>query len=213
MRHYTLLDNFIHEVDTAMRTILAPSQRASSRKVPGASLDDVTLLQKDKQHIAGLMRVNHAGEVCAQALYKGQALTAELKHIKEQMLKSADEEIDHLSWCETRLAELNSKPSILNPAWYMASYLLGAIAGLIGDKWSLSFVAETENQVVSHITKHLNQIPSNDLKTKAILEQMAIDEANHASIAKEAGAEDLPLAIKKIMHITAKALTFGSYYI
>jgi ubiquinone biosynthesis monooxygenase Coq7 len=159
------------------------------------------------------MRVNHAGEVCAQALYQGQALTAELTHIKEQMNQSAAEEIDHLAWCEERLDELGAKTSLLNPIWYGGSLLLGALAGLAGDKISLGFVAETERQVTSHLKKHLEHLPAEDKKTIAILERMQADEEHHANLAIQAGASTLPLVVTKMMSAISKLMTKSSYYI
>lgn len=214
MRHYTVFDNLILGVDNALRTICIPKLRGSTRPTPlQGKQDDVTMGIDDKRHVAGLMRINHAGEVCAQALYQGQALTAKLPDVREQMRKASIEEIDHLAWCEERLLELDSKVSILNPIWYTGSFLLGAIAGLLGDGVSLGFVAETEKQVVSHLQKHLAKIPENDVKTKAILMQMEKDEGQHAQMAQEAGAIELPFLVRKMMHITSKLLTFSSYYI
>jgi ubiquinone biosynthesis monooxygenase Coq7 len=158
------------------------------------------------------MRVNHAGEVCAQALYKGQALTAQLQHIKKQMNQAALDEIDHLAWCEERLIELGSKPSIFNPLWYSGALVLGALAGLAGDGISLGFVAETERQVSAHLQKHLNQIPERDEKTKAIIKMMQIDEEHHATVAKEAGGVELPFFIQQLMSVVSKIMTKSSYY-
>ena len=158
------------------------------------------------------MRVNHSGEVCAQALYQGQALTAQLSQVKEQMTQAAAEEIEHLAWCEKRLAELDSKPSLLNPIWYGGSLLLGALAGLAGDKISLGFVAETERQVTAHLQSHLRRIPAEDSKTKVILEQMQVDEEHHAETAVQAGAVELPYLVKKVMSAVSKLMTKSSYY-
>lgn len=143
------------------------------------------------------MRVNHAGEVCAQALYRGQALTAKLVEVRAQMAEAAAEEIDHLAWCEERLRELDSRPTVLNPFWYLGSLMLGMAAGLAGDRWSLGFVAETERQVSQHLQKHLQKLPAQDNKTKLILERMHEDEAYHADMAMAAGAAELPDFIKK----------------
>lgn len=159
------------------------------------------------------MRVNHAGEVCAQALYQGQALTATLKHIKKQMTQAAAEEVDHLAWCETRLSQLGSKPSLFNPFWYAGSIVLGAAAGLAGDKISLGFVAETERQVAHHLQEHLRAIPGSDQKTKAILEGMLEDELHHADTAVHAGAVELPYLIKQLMHAVSRLMTKSSYYL
>ena len=145
------------------------------------------------------MRINHTGEVCAQALYQGQALTARLADVRESMEHAASEEVDHLAWCEQRLTELNSRPSLLNPLWYSMSFGLGAVAGMAGDKWSLGFVAETENQVCEHLEEHLEKLPENDQRSKAILEQMIVDERKHGETAKAAGGADLPLPIRHIM--------------
>ena len=159
------------------------------------------------------MRVNHAGEVCAQALYQGQALTAQLKEVKAQMTEAAAQEVDHLAWCEQRLSELGSRPSILNPIWYGGSIALGALAGLAGDKWSLGFVAETERQVTKHLQTHQQHLPTQDVKTKAILAKMQDDEEHHAEVASKAGAAELPFFIKQLMQCVSKLLTKTSYYI
>lgn len=159
------------------------------------------------------MRVNHAGEVCAQALYQGQALTAQLTHIKKQMSDAAAEEIDHLAWCEERLTELGSKPSLLNPFWYGGSIILGALAGFVGDKVSLGFVAETERQVSAHLQHHLQQLPAKDKKSQAILFKMKEDEEQHATTALNAGAIELPYIVKQLMRVVSKLMTKSSYYV
>ena len=213
MRQLTLVERIVSEVDTALRTICVPQQRSSKRINPGDSVQESVLSADEQRQVAGLMRVNHAGEVCAQALYQGQALTAQLTQVKAQMTEAAAEEIDHLSWCEQRLRELNSQPSMLNPLWYTASLTLGMIAGLAGDRWSLGFVAETERQVTAHLGEHLQQLPPQDSKTQAILAQMHEDEAHHADAAHQAGAAELPLLIKKLMNGVSRLMTQSSYYI
>lgn len=213
MRRLSLGDKLLCELDTALRTLITPQHRNSVRPNPGQNVTEQSLNTQETRHVAGLMRVNHAGEVSAQALYQGQALTAQLTAVKTQMTEAAAEEIDHLAWCEQRLRELNSHPSLLNPLWYAGSLMIGALAGLIGDKWSLGFVAETERQVTEHLQQHLKNLPASDLKTKAILAQMHDDEAHHAEVASAAGAAELPFLIKKIMQCTSKLLTKSSYYI
>lgn len=212
MRHFNRLDTILGEIDTMLRTLAPPKHRASQRPLPGAECADPILTPAQKKHIAGLMRVNHAGEVCAQALYQGQALTAHLTHIKEQMANAAAEEEDHLAWCEQRLSELNSNTGLLNPLWYLGSLMIGALAGFAGDAISLGFVAETEKQVSQHLQTHLNNLPDNDLKTRAILEQMHEDETHHADMAKQAGAIELPKIIQQLMTHVAKIMTKTSYY-
>ncbi|MBI2785024.1 MAG: 2-polyprenyl-3-methyl-6-methoxy-1,4-benzoquinone monooxygenase [Legionella longbeachae] len=213
MRKTNALDTLISEVDNAMRTLLPPKKRISTRHSPAINLSDTPLSVQEKKHIAGLMRVNHAGEVCAQALYQGQALTAHLTHIRKQMSDAAAEETDHLAWCEERLCELGSQPSILNPIWYGGSILLGALAGFAGDKISLGFVAETERQVSAHLHRHLQKIPIKDKKTQAILTQMQEDEEQHASAAMMSGAIELPYIVKQVMRVVSKLMTKSSYYI
>jgi 3-demethoxyubiquinol 3-hydroxylase len=213
MRNLSTLDNLLCEIDLALRTLLPPGQRASKRKSPAENLNEQPLTSQEKHHVAGLMRVNHAGEVCAQALYQGQALTAQLTKVKSQMVAAAEEEVDHLAWCEERLYQLGSQPSKLNPLWYLGSFMLGSLAGLAGDRWSLGFVAETEEQVAAHLQKHLQNLPMQDEKSKAILEQMYKDEAHHADVAQGAGAANLPFVIKKLMHEVSKLMTRSSYHI
>lgn len=214
MRHLNALDKITSEIDTALRTLLVPKKRPFTRPTPNPTVVPTNLLTlQEKKHIAGLMRVNHAGEVCAQALYQGQALTAKSLVVREKMAQSAAEEVDHLAWCEERLSELGDKASVLNPLWYASSFLLGLIAGLAGDNISLGFVAETERQVGAHLTKHLGQIPEKDERTKAILMQMREDEAHHAQSAHVAGASELPDTIKYLMAKTAKLMTTSSYYL
>ena len=159
------------------------------------------------------MRVNHAGEVCAQALYRGQALTAKLETVREQMHEAAEEEIDHLAWCETRLQELESQPSVFNAFWYAGSWFIGAFAGLIGDQWSLGFVAETERQVTAHLERHLQKLPASDKRSEAILSQMRIDEIAHAELAHNAGAANLPFLIQRLMYSISNVLTKSSYHL
>lgn len=213
MRPLSLLDKCLCEIDTALRTLLIPPKRQSDRKNPAQDVHESSLSLAEKQHVAGLMRVNHAGEVCAQALYQGQALTAKLTTIKEQMTTAAAEEVEHLAWCEQRLRELNSQPSVLNPFWYASSFLLGAFAGLAGDRWSLGFVAETEHQVTAHLQKHLTNLPPQDIKTKAILTQMQEDESHHAQVAHAAGAAELPAFVKQLMQTVSAVMTKSSYYL
>jgi len=213
MRHLTLIDQLLGGFDTALRTVCSPTQRPCNRTTPAHNLPEASLDVSIKRHIAGLMRVNHAGEVCAQALYQGQAITAKLDTIRLQMAEAAEEEVDHLAWCEQRLRELDHRPSWLNPLWYAGSFMLGAVAGLAGDRWSLGFVAETERQVTSHLESHRLRVPVEDVKTQAILAKMQDDEAQHADAAVAAGAAELPMIIRQMMRGVSKLLTFSSYYV
>lgn len=212
MRKFNLLDSLISEFDQSLRTVFATApttERANpSKKIPVN--DELT---KEEAHLsANLMRVNHAGEIAAQGLYRGQALTAKREDVREQMERSAMEENDHLSWCENRLTELNSHKSYLSPLWYWGSFSIGAAAGLVGDKWSLGFVKETEDQVVRHIDHHITRLPANDLTSMSILQQMKEDEIHHADVAVQAGAAELPWPIRKIlMPINAKVMTTLSF--
>ncbi|MBT8142999.1 MAG: 2-polyprenyl-3-methyl-6-methoxy-1,4-benzoquinone monooxygenase [Gammaproteobacteria bacterium] len=212
MRHFDLLDRAILELDKALQT-RAGAKKLAQRPTPVPESNSDNITDEQKLTAARLMRVNHSGEVAAQALYQGQAFTAKLDSVREQMQHAADEEIDHLAWCEDRLDELGAKPSILNPVWYAGSFAIGALAGIAGDKWSLGFVEETERQVVDHLQEHLDKLPENDQRTRAIIEQMQSDEAEHGDMAKDAGAADLPRPIKALMKLTSKVMTRSSYWI
>ena len=208
----SLVDQIISEIDKGLKFSLDNYQK-ESRAYPAEEIEEDNLSELDRSHSANLMRVNHSGEVAAQGLYRGQALTAKLVGTREKMDKAALEELDHLSWCNKRLEELNDRPSHLNPLWYGLSFGMGAIAGFAGDKWSLGFVHETEHQVVKHLEGHLENLSTNDKKTIAILEQMKIDEAKHSDEALDSGAEILPDGIKSLMGVIAKVMTKTSYYV
>ncbi|MDP2228668.1 MAG: 2-polyprenyl-3-methyl-6-methoxy-1,4-benzoquinone monooxygenase [Moraxellaceae bacterium] len=210
MRRYSLIDRFIQEADRALRTV-APHATQAQRPTPASPHAEPALDDHERQHVAGLMRVNHTGEVCAQALYQGQALTAKLPEIRAEMERAAREEEDHLAWCESRVTELGSHTSYLNPLWYAMSFGIGAAAGLAGDKWSLGFVAETERQVCDHLQGHMTRVPLRDEKTLAILEQMHHDEAEHMQMAIGAGAADLPAPVKSLMAVVAGVMTRTAY--
>ena len=207
-----LIDLLINEVDKGLK-YSTQNYQTESRPYPADKIEQDSLNEFEKNHSAGLMRVNHSGEVCAQALYRGQALTAKLVDTRAKMEQAASEELDHLSWCNKRLEDLNNKPSLLNPIWYGMSFSLGAVAGLIGDKWSLGFVHETEEQVVKQLDGHLDKLSKKDFKTKAVIEQMRIDEEQHSHDALEAGAKILPDEIKNLMSKVAKVMTSSSYHI
>ena len=209
-RSYTRLDRLLMQGDAAMRTLL-PFSGQPFRASPAVPLPEAQLTAETSKHLAGLMRINHTGEVCAQALYQGQALTAKLPEVREAMEHAADEEIDHLAWCEQRIRELGGRPSLLNPLFYGLSFGVGALAGLVSDKVSLGFVAATEDQVVKHLDEHLTQVPHEDQKTRAILEQMKDDEQQHASRALEAGGLRFPAPVKFGMSLLAKVMTGSTY--
>ncbi|HSQ08838.1 MAG TPA: 2-polyprenyl-3-methyl-6-methoxy-1,4-benzoquinone monooxygenase, partial [Chromatiaceae bacterium] len=171
------------------------------------------LSEEERRHVARLMRINHTGEVCAQGLYQGQALTARLPEVRAKMERSAQEENDHLAWCEHRLEALGDRKSLLNPLWYLGSFAMGAAAGLAGDKWSLGFVVETERQVESHLDDHLAQIPEHDVRDRAVLQQMKADEIHHAAVAKDAGGAELPAPIRLGMRLTSKVMTGTVYWV
>ena len=211
-RHYSPVDRLLLQADAALRT-LVPNSSHASRPSPALIEPHSALAAEQTRHIAGLMRINHTGEVCAQALYQGQALTASLPHIREQMEHAAEEEVDHLVWCEQRIRELGSHTSLLNPLFYGLSFAIGASAGAISDKVSLGFVAATEDQVCKHLDDHLQQIPSSDRKSRAILEQMRIDEEEHATSALDAGGYRFPAPIKFGMSLMAKVMTSSTYRI
>lgn len=211
-RVYNSTDLFVDFLDTSLRTIFG-APITTNRSYPAQNIENHTLSNSYQQKSAGLMRVNHTGEVCAQALYQGQALTARDPEIKAKFKQAALEENDHLAWCQTRLTELNSHSSYLNPLWYMGSLSIGIIAGLCGDKWNLGFLAETEHQVAEHLGKHLQKLPMQDLKSKIIVEQMKIDEEQHATTAIEHGAYNLPPIVKYTMKMSAKVMTTLAYYI
>lgn len=210
MRHLSLIDNLIIQADRALRT-LAASEQHPERVSPAAAIDEQRLNDDEKHHAAGLMRVNHTGEVCAQALYQGQALTAKLPHVRAEMEHAAAEEIDHLVWCQERIEALGSHTSFLNPVWYGLSFMIGAGAGLVSDKVSLGFVAATEDQVCQHLRTHLDDLPVQDEKSRAIVQQMLHDEARHAEMALSAGGYRFPAPIKGLMTLAAKAMTTTSY--
>jgi len=208
-RRLSPLDQLISGFDRALRTLTdtASAQRPS----PAGAQAEASLSNEERRHAAGLMRVNHTGEVCAQALYQGQALTAKLPHIRAEMDNAAQEEVDHLVWCRQRLTELNSHTSYLNPLWYGLSFKLGAAAGLVSDQISLGFVAATEERVCQHLKEHLARLPAQDHKSRAVVEQMLEDEARHASMALRAGGLRFPKWVKWGMSWVAKAMTSTSY--
>ncbi|MFV3329069.1 2-polyprenyl-3-methyl-6-methoxy-1,4-benzoquinone monooxygenase [Pseudomonas sp. NY15372] len=211
-RHYSPLDRLLLQADTAMRTLL-PFSGQPARPSPAIVQPDAELDESQTRHVAGLMRINHTGEVCAQALYQGQALTAKLPQVRKAMEHAAEEEVDHLAWCEQRIRQLGSHPSVLNPLFYGMSFGIGAIAGLVSDKVSLGFVAATEHQVCKHLDEHLEQIPQEDEKSRAILEQMRVDEEQHAESALEAGGYRFPAPVRFGMSLMAKVMTKSTYRI
>jgi 3-demethoxyubiquinol 3-hydroxylase len=212
MRQLTAIDHFIAHADRALRT-LSNAQQQAERPSPATNITEHDLSPEEKRHAAGLMRVNHSGEVCAQALYQGQALTAKLPQVRAEMEHAAAEEIDHLVWCQQRLDALDSHPSYLNPLWYGLSFAIGAGAGLVSDKISLGFVAATENQVCKHLQKHLEELPAQDEKSRAVVAQMLQDEARHADTALNAGGYNFPAPVKGLMTLVSKVMTNTSYKI
>jgi ubiquinone biosynthesis monooxygenase Coq7 len=208
----TPIDRFIIEFDTALRSVVGGAN--AGRPTPGTESGANAALDSDqRKHAAGLMRVNHVGEVCAQALYQSQKLVARDSQIKEMLDHSGQEEMDHLAWCETRLKELGSHTSYLNPLWYVGSFAIGLAAGLAGDKWSLGFVVETEKQVENHLQSHLNKLPEEDHRSRAIVDQMRMDEIEHGQAALHAGGVTLPEPIQKIMQAMSKVMTTTAYKI
>ncbi len=212
MRHLRPSDHWVLQADRLLRT-LSPQAVSSQRPHPDSSIATTTLSAEEKRHAAGLMRVNHSGEVCAQALYQGQALTARLPAVREQMAQAAREETDHLAWCEHRVHELGYSTSRLNPLWYGLSFVVGAVAGLAGDEISLGFVAETERQVGRHLQEHLAHLPAQDLKSRAIVALMAEDEERHGAQARAAGGVALPPPVTRLMQAMAKVMTRSAYRI
>lgn len=211
-RHYSPADRLLMQADAALRTLL-PFSGHPQRPSPAILKTEAELDEQQSRHVAGLMRINHTGEVCAQALYQGQALTARLPRVREAMERAAEEEIDHLAWCEQRLRQLGSHTSVLNPLFYGLSFGIGASAGLISDRISLGFVAATEDQVCKHLDDHLQQLPQDDEKSRAILEQMRVDEAEHSTAALEAGGLRFPAPVKFGMSLMANVMTKTTYRI
>jgi ubiquinone biosynthesis monooxygenase Coq7 len=211
METMNLIDRVITEFDQGLRTVLAEAQ--SVRPFPDQGKAETEMTSEEKRHAAALMRINHSGEVCAQALYNGQALTARNPVTEAALREASQEETEHLAWCEKRIKELGSHKSFLNPAFYAGSFALGALAGALGDKWNLGFLAETENQVGKHIEGHLQKLPAQDDKSRAILEQMKEDEAKHATTAISHGGAPLPLPVKLAMKLSSKVMTKTTYWI
>ncbi|MEN9944787.1 MAG: hypothetical protein RLY18_745 [Pseudomonadota bacterium] len=216
------IDRLIGEFDTALRAIAGganysrPVPKANIQKGPNeeqALTSDLDLSPQDRTHVAGLMRVNHVGEVCAQALYQSQKLLAKTPETRALLDQAAKEEMDHMAWCEERLKELDSRPSLLNSLWYAGAFGIGLVAGLAGDRWSLGFLAETEKQVERHLDDHLERLPEADLRSRAIVEQMRIDEIEHGASAMAAGGQELPRPIQTLMAGISKIMTTTAYKI
>jgi ubiquinone biosynthesis monooxygenase Coq7 len=205
------LDDLIVGIDKALRVIAGVA--SASRPTPAAHAADAELNEKEQRHSAGLMRVNHVGEVCAQALYNSQARFARNPQMREQFAQAGREEEDHLAWTAQRLTELGSQPSLLNPLWYAGAYAMGTVAAHLGDQRSLGFVAETERQVEAHLNGHLEKLPAQDAKSRAIVEQMRTDEAQHGEAARNLGAIEAPVPVKAAMAAMAKVMTTTAYYI
>ena len=211
-RQLSNLDQWLQRLDNALRTCTPGGTRARG-EIPGGHLDESPMGLDEQRHAAGLMRVNHTGEVCAQALYEGQASTARLDNVRVQMQEAADEEKDHLAWCEARLKELHSQPSVLNPLFYSLSFAMGALAGAAGDRYSLGFVAATEDQVSKHLQHHLEALPEVDLRSRAVVAQMLADEQRHAAHAREAGGAEFPAPFKQAMSLMSRVMTGSTYRI
>ena len=213
-RRLTPFDRVLSELEHALRTSTGGGVRAAARPSPAASLPkDEALDDAAREEAARLMRVNHAGEIAAQALYQGQAFMARDPKVRDAMAKSSDEETDHLAWCEQRLKELDGSVSKLDPLWYAGSFAIGALAGLAGDSLSLGFVGETERQVVEHLQGHLEKLPEADARSRAILEQMKADEARHGAAAERAGGAPMPAPVRTVMRLMSKVMTATSYWI
>ncbi len=211
-RAYSPADRLLMNLDQAVRTLFGRPQ-VTERSNPADDLPEVELSEAQRDHAARLMRINHTGEVCAQGLYQGQALTARDPAVRRSMQRSAAEENDHLDWCEQRVEELGGRLSLLNPLWYAGSFAIGAAAGIAGDRWSLGFVAETERQVEGHLDDHLGQLPPDDRRTRAILGQMKADEIAHGQKAMDHGGVQLPGPIRGLMQVTSKLMTTSVYRI
>jgi len=211
-RKLSAIDKLINHADQALQTVFG-EPGGTGRVNPAQQGTEGELSATDKATSLCLMRVNHAGEVCAQALYQGQALTARQESTRKQLQLAADEENDHLAWCRQRIRELGGHTSLLNPLWYTGSFAIGAASGLFGDKWSLGFLAETEHQVVRHLEGHLQRLPTGDNKSRAILDQMKVDEGRHKITARNAGGVELPAPVRKLMTLTSRIMTFTAYRI
>jgi len=203
------IDRLILEFDLALRTVCASAR--SVRPLPGRDLPEQELDAQERRHVVGLMRVNHCGEVCAQALYQGQALTSRDPGVREALRSAAQEETEHLAWTEQRIAALGGRKSLLNPLWYAGSLSLGVFAGVLGDRWNLGFLAETERQVEAHLDSHLRSLPEGDLRSRAIVDQMRLDEIEHAETAIRHGAAELPSFVKQAMKAMGKVMTGAAY--
>jgi ubiquinone biosynthesis monooxygenase Coq7 len=204
------IDRLIVVFDNSLRTVLTTPQ--AGRPNPARQVEENTLSESEKREVVGLMRVNHVGEVCAQALYQGQALTAKDPTVQFELEQAAREENDHLAWCESRIDELGGRKSALNPFWYSASLVLGAVAGTLGDKWNLGFLAETEKQVEAHLEEHLAELPVQDQKSRAIVQQMKEDESRHAQTAIKHGGAPLPPPVKTVMKLASRVMKKTAYY-
>lgn len=205
-RHLNAVDHLLISLDRGLRTVFAAPQ-TTERPNPAKDIEETELDEQQRRLAGDLMRINHAGEVAAQGLYQGQALTARLPKVRTAMERAALEENDHLDWCAKRIEQLGTHTSVLGPFWYAGSFGMGALAGALGDRWSLGFVAETEHQVVRHLDDHLQRLPAEDHKSRAILEQMRTDELHHATTAMESGGAPLPQPVKKLMSMTSKVMT------
>ena len=205
------LDRLIIEFDKGLRTLF--SEAHSARAYPDADIPETPMDEAEKKNAAALMRVNHSGEICAQALYQGQALTARDLEVQQTLLRAAQEETEHLAWTARRVYELGGHLSVLNPFWYTGSLAIGAVAGLLGDKWNLGFLAETERQVGEHLQSHLQRLPAQDEKSRAIVEQMYADETGHADLARSLGGAELPQPVQLAMKLNAKVMTGTSYWV
>lgn len=206
-----IADRFIVEFDKALRTVFAAAP--TTREVPGRNLPERHLSGSERAHAGALMRVNHVGEVCAQALYQGQALTCCNPGIRQSLEKAAHEETEHLAWTERRIGELGSRKSLLNPFWYFGALSMGVLAGKFGDAWNLGFLAETERQVEAHLVRHLDELPRQDLKSRAIVQQMRLDEISHAETAVGLGAQEVPPSVKIVMRAVSCFMIRLAFYV
>ncbi len=209
-RELSGIDRLLGVVDNALRTVAA-SDSSASRPNPAANVEDTPLDDAERRHAAALMRINHAGEIAAQALYLGHAAVARDRDVAAHLREAADEERDHLHWCEQRLAELGAAPSRLGPLWYAGAFAIGAASGVLGDRWSLGFVAETERQVAEHLRDHLDRLPAADRRSRAIVEKMHDEEAAHGRAAEQRGAVPLPGAVRRLMRASANVMKRTAY--